>query len=284
MSRLIDIQNFGKALLEWQRQMLLDVGLSPTAKATGCLLAHELDPSMAGAWRSQEGIAIALGVSKDTVRRAIVELAKHGHLVVGQARRGRGYKKTYRPIATTPDGVLPSIDSVVKARVAAQRALASDGEKGGTDAPFIGGADATLSGSSDGEKGSKSAAEKVAPVLPDTSTDSITPYPLARTNRVSSAWSEPAAGIAPFPADSVRAAIAGRLGEAGAVSWLDPQAWDRDSLTIVTKLGIQAEKLQGQCGRELRGLGVKVVCDKARHEALWRNPRPVTASPIGNAA
>jgi len=284
MSRLIDIQNFGKALLEWQRQMLLDVSLSPSAKATGCLLAHELDPSMAGAWRSQEGIATALGVSKDTVRRAVVELAKKGHLVVGQAKRGRSYKKTYQPVSTTPDGTLPSIDSVVKARVAARRALAPDVHEGSTGAPFMDGSGATLSGFSEGEKGSKSAAERVAPLPADTSTDSITPYPQERANRVRSSWGEPIRTVAPFPSREVREALVRRLSEAGAVSWLDPHGWDESDRTIVTRLAIAAEKLRAECGSDLRRLGVTVVCDKARHQALARQPRPVVASEIGAAA
>lgn len=283
MSRLLDVHNFVGDKMRWQQQVLVDAGLSASAKVVGCLIAHDLNVERGSAWRAQENMALALGVSLSTVRRGIAELASLGHLAV---RRSRGRGKTQHYAAMLIDGA-EAHDSIDKAIQARRDAAAGDPEKvapvtlDGAEkvAPVNGEASQKVSPLNSGD------AEKVSPVTGkggagerQTLEDSITPpFPPSRANRVRSAWGEPPKEVAPFPAKAVRAAIAGRLGEEGAVSWLDPQAWDRDDQTIVTRLGLQAEKLQRECGRELRGLGVKVVCDKARHEALSRQPRPVFA-------
>lgn len=61
------------------------------------------------------------------------------------------------------------------------------------------------------------------------------------------------------------------------MSYIDPAAWDGESQTIVARTGYALDRLKRDCGRELKALGVEVIFDKARFEALSRQPRPVLA-------
>ncbi|KQY66788.1 MULTISPECIES: helix-turn-helix domain-containing protein [unclassified Brevundimonas] len=295
MSRLLDVHNFVGDKLRWQTQVLLDVALSASARTVGCLIAHDLNVERGAAWRAQENMAVALGLSLSTIRRGIGELRRAGHLSV---RRSRGRGRTQNYVAMILDAA-EAHDSIDQAILARKAAVAGEPEK---VSPV------TLDAAEKVAPVTLDAAEKVAPVTGQASErvspvngdvaervspvtqkggasdrqsleDSITPpFPPSRANRVRSNWGEPLQSSAPFPAREVREAIIGRLGEAGARSWLDPHGWDRESRTIVTNLAIAADKLRSDCGRELRGLDVKVVCDKARHDALRREPRPVFAS------
>ncbi len=280
MSRLLDVHNFVGDKLRWQTQVLLDVALSPSAKNVGCLIMHDLNVERGAAWRAQENMAVALGLSTRSVKRAIAELAGRGHLAV-RANRGRGRTQQYLAMLLDAAEDHDGIDRVIATRKAAGQLRSGDAESGAqkvTPVALEGPEKVTPVSPEPSEKVTSMARKGVTGVPQYLEDSSNPPFPPTRTNRVRSAWGEPPKVIAPFPEQAVRVAIAGRLGEDGAASWLDPQAWDRDSQTIVTKLGIQAEKLQRECGRELRRLGVDVVCDKARHQALSRLPRPVIAT------
>lgn len=290
MSRLLDVHNFVGDKMRWQQQVLVDTGLSASAKVVGCLIAHDLNVERGSAWRAQENMALALGVSLSTVRRGIAELASVGYLAV---RRSRGRGKTQHYAAMLIDGA-EAHDSIDKAIQARREAAAGDAEKvapvtlDGAEkvAPVTGQEPEKVSPVNIGD------AEKVSPVTGkggagerQTLEDSITPpFPPSRANRVRQEWGEPVRTFAPFPCRAVRDAVVGRLSEGGARSWLDPHAWDGESRTIVTRLSGAYDKLTQDCGRELKALGVRVIFDKARHEALSRNPRPVIAGDRGMAA
>lgn len=281
MSRLLDVHNFVADKLRWQAQVLLDTGLSASAKTVGCLIAHDLNVDRGAAWRAQENMAIALGVSLSTVRRGIAELASLGHLNI---RRSCGRGRTQNYAALIIDGA-EAHDSIDRAILARKTAAAANPEK---VAPV------TLDDPEKVAPVTGDEPEKVAPVTGvdlekvaplngkggaserQYLEDSFTPpFPPRRANRVRQEWGEPVRTFAPFPSRSVREAVASRLGEDGARSWLDPHAWDGGSRTIVTRLSGAADKLQRDCGRELKGLGVTVEFDKARHASLSRQARPV---------
>ena len=281
MSRLLDVHNFVADKLRWQTQVLLDVELTASARVVGCLIAHDLNVERGTAWRAQENMAIALGMSARTVKRGVAELAGRGYLAV---RRSRGRTKTQQYAAMLLDAAEDhdSIDKVITAR---KLAASPEPER---VTPVSPDASEKVSPVSPQE------VEKVSPASPDPDgkvtslsgkgvtgvpqslEDSFTPpSPPSRANRVRREWGEPSRTFSPFPCRSVREAVAGRLGEDAARSWLDPHSWDGDSRTIVTWLSGAADKLQRDCGRELRGLGVTVEFDKARHVSLSRQPRPV---------
>lgn len=286
MSRLLDVHNFVADKLRWQQQVVVDEGLSASARLIGCLIAHDLNVERGAAWRAQENMAIALGVSLSTVRRGIAELAKRQHLAV---RRSRGRSKTQQYSALLIDAAEDhdSIDKVIAARKASSEKVSPvtchDQEK--VSPVTCDGAEKVSPLTCDDQ-------EKVSPVTVKGVTSERQsleepfnpPYPPSRANRVRSSWAEPGLRAAPFPDRGVRAAIAGRLGEMGAVSWLDPAAWDAEGRVIVHCRDIAADKLRSECGPELRGLGVTVVCDKRRHGALSRQPRPVIAGESDRAA
>lgn len=289
MSRLLDVHNFVGDKLRWQAQVLLDVRLSASARLVGCLIAHDLNVDRGAAWRAQENMAIALGVHLSTIRRGVAELAGAGHLAVRRSF-GRGRTQNYVAMLLDAAEAHDSIDQAIQARKSLGTA---DLEK---VAPV------NIEASEKVAPVNSQAPEKVAPVNSQASEKvapvngkggaserqylyepSTPPLPPTRANRVRESWGS-AITVAPFPASDVRGAVALRLGEKGAQSWLDPAAWDRESRTIVTKLRVQAEKLQADCGFELSGLGVNVLCDKARHGALSRQPRTVLATGMEKAA
>lgn len=290
MSRLLDVHNFVADKLRWQAQVLLDVGLSASAKTVGCLIAHDLNVDKGAAWRAQENMAIALGVSLSTVRRGIAELHTLGHLHVRRSC-GRGRTQNYAALIIDGAEAHDSIDRAIAARKAASSEAA---EK---VAPVtLDGSEKVAPVTSDGpEKVSPVTcgdAEKVSPVTGKGGASErqsleepfTPPNPPSRANRVRRDWGEPVRSFAPFPCRAVREAVAGRLGEEGAVSYIDPAAWDGDSRTIVALTSYALDKLQRECGRELKGLGVTVVFDRARHVSLSRQGRPVVAFPTGRAA
>lgn len=268
MSRLLDVHNFVADKLRWQQQVVIDGGLSTSARLIGCLIAHDLNVERGAAWRAQDNMAIALGLSTRTVKRGIAELVALGHLAVRRSR-GRGKTQNYSALLIDAAEDHDSIDKVIAARKQATKkvtAVSPDPEEKGSGV-------------------SPHGAEKVTPLtgkgdtrVPQSLDEPFNPpSPPSRANRVRSSWGDPVFKTSPFPDASVRAAIAGRLGEMGAVSWLDPAAWDGEGRVIVHCRAIAVEKLRSECGRELRGLGVTVICDKQRHGALSRQPRPVLA-------
>lgn len=290
MSRLLDVHNFVGDKFRWQAQVLIDVDLSASAKVVGCLIAHDLNVERGAAWRAQENMAIALGVSVSTVRRAIAELASAGYLAVRRSC-GRGRTQNYAALIVDGAEAHDSIDQAIQAR--------KSGPGGAPEKV----APVTLDAPEKVAPVTLDAAEKVAPVTGDTfeKVAPVTgkgsraanqtleepftpPNPPTRANRVRRDWGEPVRSFAPFPFRPVREAIVRRLGEEGARSWLDPHGWDGESRTIVTWLGGAADKLQRDCGRELRAMDVAVVFDKARHRALSRQARPVIADVQDQAA
>ena len=280
MSRLLDVHNFVADKLRWQLQVLLDASLSANARMVGSLIAHDLNVERGAAWRAQENMAIALGVHLSSIRRGVAELAKSGHLSIRRSR-GRGRSQHYAALILDAAEAHDGIDRAIAAR----RAQASDQSSEKVSPANIDDAEKVSPANIDtAEKVSPATEKGIAGEHQYLEEPFIPPSPPSRTNRVRAAWGEPPKPAGQFPSKAVRIAVVGRLGEGGAVSWLDAQAWDADAKTIVTRLGIQAEKLRSECGAELRRLGVNVICDKARHEALSRQPRPVIAIGQGIAA
>lgn len=68
MSRLLDIRNFVADKLKWQLQVIIDADLTANARLVRCLITHDLNVERGVAWRSQDNMALALGVHKTTVR------------------------------------------------------------------------------------------------------------------------------------------------------------------------------------------------------------------------
>tara|TARA_R110002124_G_scaffold223056_1_gene388445 strand:- start:14245 stop:15087 length:843 start_codon:yes stop_codon:yes gene_type:complete len=280
MSRLLDVHNFVADKLRWQLQVLLDASLTANARMVGSLIAHDLNVERGAAWRAQENMAIALGVHLSSIRRGVAELAKSGHLSIRRSR-GRGRSQHYAALILDAAEAHDGIDRAIAAR----RAVASGTHPEKVSPANIDGAEKVSPANIDGAERVSPATKKGIAGERQYLEESLNPpSPPSRANRVRSAWGEPPKVVGQFPSKAVRGAVVGRLGEAGAVSWLDTQAWDADAKTIVTKLGLQAEKLRSDCGGELRRLGVTVVCDKVRHEALSRQPRPVIAGGQGLAA
>lgn len=285
MSRLLDVHNFVGDKLRWQTQVLLDGALSASARVVGCLIAHDLNVERGAAWRAQENMAIALGVSLSTVRRGIAELAARNHLSVRRSK-GRGRTQNYVAMILDAAEAHDSIDQAILARKASTAGALEKVAPVTLDAAEKV-APVNVVGAERVSPVTGGDIEKVSPVTEKGGAgerqyleESITsPLPPSRANRVRSSWGEPVRTAAPFPCRQVRDAVIRRLGEAGARSWLDPHGWDRERRTIVTSRQIAADKLRSDCGRDLRALDVEVVCDKARHDALLRDPRPVFASP-----
>jgi hypothetical protein len=291
MSRLLDVHNFVGDKMRWQQQVLIDTGLSLSAKVVGCLIAHDLNVERGAAWRAQENMALALGVSLSTVRRGIAELAGLGYLAI---RRSRGRGKTQQYSAMLIDGAEAhdSIDKVIQAR---RGTAAGDAEK---VSPL------TLDGPEKvarvtGHEPERVArvnigdAERVSPVTGKGVTGErqyleepfTPPFPPARrerdlgesrANRVRGRWADEPSHLRPtFQSLEVREVARKRLGEEGVRSWLDASAWDPAGRVVVCPLGFTADHLAREIGRDLKAIGVTVVADKKRFSELMRAGRPV---------
>lgn len=289
MSRLLDIHSFVADKLQWQVQVIVDQNLSANARLVGCLIAHDLNVERGAAWRAQENMALALGVHKTTVRRGIAELAKAGYLAVRKSL-GRGKSQHYVALIRDAAEAHDSIDRAIDARRAkitdiAERvapALLDPSEK---VAPALLNEPKKVAPAlfDDVERGAP-ALQKGSSGATLTLEESITPpFPPSRreraqgddrTNRVRRNWGEPVSALPKFQNAAVRGIAVKRLTEEGARSWLDQNAWDPDAKAIVCQLGFTADRLSRDLGRDLRPLGVSVVCDKRRFDELMRAGRP----------
>lgn len=276
MSRSLDVQNFVADKLKWQLQLIIDVDLTANARLVGCLIAHDLNVERGAAWRSQDNMALALGVHKTTVRRGVAELAKAGYLVIQKARR-RGQSLKYHALIRDDAKAPQSIDRAVEAR----RKMTLETEP--KDAPELH-CDAPMAALPLREE-----APNVAPVLQQVTPGAtltleepfIPPSPPIRreekrgirsSTRASLTLKDADIGHAklPFQDRDVREAARKRLGDEGVRSWLDPNAWDAHARAIVCQLNFTADRLTRDLRKDLKALGVTVVCDKRRFAELAR--------------
>lgn len=266
----MNVRNFVADKLKWQLQLIIDVDLTANARLVGCLIAHDLNVVRGVAWRSQDNMALALGVHKTTVRRGVTELAKAGYLAVRKAK-GRGRSLNYQALIRDADEAHESIDRAIQSRRNAASEVPSK------DAPVL-----------------HSDAEKVAPALQQVTPGAtltleesfIPPSPprqggkgngVSRTNRVRGGRLEVAGNKLSFQDHDVREAARKRLGDEGVRSWLDPNAWDPPARAIVCQLNFTADRLTRDLHGDLKALGVTVVCDKRRFAELMRTGRPVVS-------
>ena len=285
-SRLLDIHNFVGDKLQWQLQVIIDAKLSANARLVACLITHDLNVERGAAWRAQDNMALALGVHRTTVRRGIAELAKAGYLAIRKAK-GRSRSLNYHALIRDAAEAHDNIDRAIQARRdAASQILKDDASALVVDAGNV--APALVDPSEEVAPALLADVEDVAPVLDELITgatltleESITP-PLpparpcragdreARTNRVRDR--RPVAATAPsiFQDPEVREFAKKKLGDEGVRSWIDPNAWDPTARAIVCPLNFTAERIKRDIGRDLRDIGVKVVCDKRLFDHLMR--------------
>ena len=288
----MNVRNFVADKLKWQLQLIIDVDLTANARLVGCLIAHDLNVVRGVAWRSQDNMALALGVHKTTVRRFVAELAKAGYLAVQKARR-RGQSLNYQALIRDDANVHQSIDRAVAAR------RKTTSETASKDAPALLG-DAALVASvllCDAAMVAPpllNEASNVAPVLqqvtPGATLTLEEPYippspPIRREkergiqantvrDRTFKAADSSKANL-PFQDRDVREAARQRLGDEGVRSWLVPNAWDVPARAIVCQLNFTADRLTRDLRSDLKALGVTVVCDKRRFAELSRPGRTV---------
>jgi len=280
LSRLLDVHNFVADKLRWQLQVLLDSSLTANARMVGSLIAHDLNVERGAAWRAQENMALALGVHLSSIRRGVAELAGKGHLSIRRSR-GRGRSQQYAALILDGAEAHDSIDRAIAAR---REAVPGHHPEKVSPANIDAPEKVSPANVDDPEKVSPATQKGITGERQYLEEPLNPPSPPPRANRVRLGWGEPPKPVGQFPSKAVRSVVVNRLGEAGAVSWLDTQAWDGEAKTIVTRLVLQAEKIQSSCGGDLRRLGVNVVCDKVRHEALSRQPRTVLATGMEKAA
>jgi len=97
--------------------------------------------------------------------------------------------------------------------------------------------------------------------------------------RVPANCNQPAlAPTTPFPDQEVRDAVCAVMGEAAAISYLDPAMWRAIDRTVVCRLGTAGRALQDRASRALRGLGVVVIADAAEHMRLASLPAATRAA------
>lgn len=276
MSRPLDVRNFVADKLRWQLQLIIDADLSANARLVGCLIAHDLNVERGVAWRSQDNMALALGVHKTTVRRGVAELADAGCLAVQRARR-RGQSLNYQALIRDDADAHQSIDRAVAAR------RKTTSETASKDAPVLLG-DAAMVASV-----LLCDAAMVAPALRQVTRGAtltleepfIPPSPPIRREKERGIRPRTVRGRSfqaadssqanlPFQDRDVREAARQRLGDEGVRSWLDPNAWDAHARAIVCQLNFTADRLTRDLRCDLKALGVTVVCDKRRFAELAR--------------
>src|SRR5215831_10131731 len=83
----------------WQRQIMADPNLTSGTKLVGVAISWHLNRNSRVAWPGINKLARVTNTSRDTVKRAIKQLEKAGHLRVERARTGtRNVPNRYSPV------------------------------------------------------------------------------------------------------------------------------------------------------------------------------------------
>lgn len=273
MSRFLDARRFHAEKLCWQHQVLADPELNAFAKTLGAFLMHYLDDVQGGGWTSQPFLAERLKVDVRTIRRAFVDLEKHGHLAL-ETSRGRGRANIYRPLLKTGTGPTPPASpsepsqpsGLDPANTVNERTPSSSNAEDGTSMSET----ATERRTAETEKADSRATptliEPYSPPPPKPAdrerAGSVEPPARPRSRRTRKpSGQKPAPRIITlpaFPEAAVRAAVVNWIGDAGARSYLDPSGWRPSDRTVVCRLRFAADMLRQRVGPQLARLGVSI--------------------------
>ncbi|MBX9706808.1 MAG: helix-turn-helix domain-containing protein [Caulobacteraceae bacterium] len=253
MSRLVQCQEdlasytaWQASKFKWHETVVQDTSLTNLAVRVAGLLLHDFNFERGFAWRSQSSIAETLKIEVRSVRRAIAELVKAGHLSV-KVSRGRGHSNECSFVA-------PKEASEPGSRAPEKRTPESG-------VPVLAASEKRTMASVKADSG-------VPPYLEETSNP---PYPPKREAKRGQAKS-PTSGLvrnAPLFLDrKVRQTFASAYGEPAAVSWLDPCRWDSVNRLVVTDSPTKRDKLRGDYRKALAEMGVGVSLDVTRFGQL----------------
>jgi hypothetical protein len=100
----------GKGVFErtkemWQRQIIADLKLTSGTKLVGIAISWHLNRNSRLAWPGINTLARLTSTSRDTVKRAIKQLEKGGHVGVDRSRvAGKNAANRYRPVLKCTQG------------------------------------------------------------------------------------------------------------------------------------------------------------------------------------